>query len=978
MPQSNDNIAYRVLLIIDATGSMGEFLNSLTISLYQVASIMKLTTQTKSEIGILWYRDYDQPVDKVIDFSGYTTDMNKLSTFLGDLKPAGGGDHPEATKTALNKALDMNLVDSNTVVFLYTDAPPHHPTTKGSSWLLEAKNIKEKDWIKLCKLYQQTGCKVFSILNDAKFTTSSFYILLSNYTQGKTLLLRTTDVKTISKCTINLFLRLCNAEYEPTDLVQCLNFINVNLSAFDNEEDARYEDLVYLPSAKSKHQASIKTESFSADPIQFMIADLKFMLNKFKEDDTYKSVVYQILESLMTPKHVLALTHNSILGLLWRLICEQRKDERREKLLSTLSNTLNIMASDAKLKDDAVIVRTWLEESYNAKEEIQARIAEVKEQVPALVLTLDQKMDRRELMEITRSCNPPVLRTVMNLLNHLTVVTNISNLPQTYLPLNINDNEIFKLLPHLLAEGLKVSLRPASIMAMLCLLSKNAILQERAERFLTSVKGKWIDLELPENYVYTFSKMCIKLPQFFTDNENLFFQKIYTVGGLKINAATHVIVKQPFSPTIMQIHKDIKAECKTCHIIRSTTLFPDVGTSCCAFCLDRYNLKYTPETCSDDSSHLVQCKICTCLYAVVQYNKLNAEPKCFYCRELVKAPYRRCTGCNNKYIHYDSTEPIRNNDEEYTFLCAECQYYSTNKTIVDIHVPISTLINANKTQLFEYLKIKIKDNIDLFSTEWSLFKLKDKIELDNTEDMKFLSLPLIHNKKSILNPKEVLEEVFTWIQSGKSEYVTCYICCNDLPRDKINKTCGNKLCNADACIECLTKWYQAVKPGSIVLVAHLLCPFCKQAPSGKILKRYNKQACTILKSDKENGIDEHWYYGWCIDCYKVKKAQEKICGIDGNIPVLTDFVCDDCVEIRKSPKTNDIKYCPGINENTKEVCGVAISKKGGCNHIECTACNSHWCWLCVKIYGDFIYEHLTAAHGNYGLQDNDDGDDYDY
>jgi hypothetical protein len=690
------------------------------------------------------------------------------------------------------------------------------------------------------------------------------------------------------------------------------------------------------------------------------------MLNKFKDDDTYKSMVYQILESLMTSTHVLALTHNSILGLLWRLICEQRKDDRREKLMCTLSNTLNMMNCDEKLKTDALVVRTWLEESYNAKEEIQTRIAEIKEQIPALVLSLDQKMDRRELMEITRSCNPEVLRTVMTLLNHLTVVTNLSNLPQIYLPLNMNDNEIFHLLPHLLAEGLKFSLRPASIMAMLCILSKNKTLQERAERFLTSIKGKWIDLELPENYTYSFSKICIKLPQFFTENENEFFHKLYTVGGLKINASTHITVKQPFSPRVLDIHKDIKIQCKTCDIIRSTTLFPDVGTSCCAFCLDKYDLKFTPETCAEDSSHLVQCKLCTCLYAVVQHDKLSAEPKCYYCRELKQAPYRRCTGCYNKYVHYNSTELIPNNDEEYTFLCAECQYSTTDKTIVDIHVPMSTLINANKTQIFKYLNIKITDDIDLFSPEWSLFKLKDKIQLEkNTNDMNLLPLSLSHNKKPILNPSEILDQISTWIQSGKSEYVTCYICCNDLPRDKINKTCGNQLCNADACIECLTKWYEDVIPGRIVLVAHLLCPFCKQAPSGKILKRYNKQACTILKSDKINDIDQHWYYGWCMDCYKVKQAQEKICTADGVIPVLTDFICDDCVEIRENSKTNDIKYCPGV----KEVCGVAIAKKGGCNHITCTACNADWCWLCVKTYGDSIYEHLTEIHGNYGLED---------
>ncbi|CAF4863237.1 unnamed protein product, partial [Rotaria magnacalcarata] len=79
------------------------------------------------------------------------------------------------------------------------------------------------------------------------------------------------------------------------------------------------------------------------------------------------------------------------------------------------------------------------------------------------------------------------------------------------------------------------------------------------------------------------------------------------------------------------------------------------------------------------------------------------------------------------------------------------------------------------------------------------------------------------------------DQIQAWIQSGKSEHVTCYICCNDVPRSRIDDTCGNKSCHADACIECLTSWYEAVKPGGIVLISHLSCPFCKQAPNGKIL-----------------------------------------------------------------------------------------------------------------------------------------------
>ncbi|CAF3775555.1 unnamed protein product [Rotaria sordida] len=648
-------------------------------------------------VFLLGYRYYDQSRNKVTNFTGYTTDINKISVFLNDLQRIGGADISEATKTAL----DMNLIDSNAIVLIYTDAPPHHPKTGGSNWAQEEKNVKEKDWVQLCQLYQETGCKVFSMINDASFETSSFYILLSQYTRGKTLYLKKTDIKTISKCTINLSL----------------------------------------------------------------------------------------------------------------------------------------------------------------------------------------------------------------------------------------------------SRRLKFSLRPAAIVGMICVLSKNGILHERARHFLTRIKGQWLDLELPENCTYAFSKLCVKLPEFFTENENLFFQKLYTIGGLKINAATCVNIEQPFIPSVKEIYHDAKIQCKTCHFLRSTTLFPDVGTSCCALCLPQHNLKDIPEPCTGYSS-----------------------PKCYYCRDLFReAPYRRCARFQNKYIHYDSTESAPNHGKEYTFLCAECQHSITNKVTVDIPVSIDTLINENKVQLFKYLNIKVKDDIDILSTAWSLFKSKDKVEFGKTEDINLVSfsssiMPLVHRNKSILNSTAVFNQIQTWIQSGKSEWVTCYICCDDFPRNKINDTCGNKLCHAEACTECLMKWYQAVQPGSIVLTAHLLCPFCKHVPNGKILKKYNKQVCTILRSDKKDDIDEHWYYGWRIDCYKVKKAREKSCMEDGNIPLLTDFVCDECDEIRRMPKNITVKYCPGINERTKQICGIAINKNGGCNHITCTACDAHWCWLCVKTYGDRIYEHLTAVH----------------
>ncbi|UJR11675.1 hypothetical protein I4U23_015856 [Adineta vaga] len=69
---------------------------------------------------------------------------------------------------------------------------------------------------------------------------ASFFILLNSYTQDETSFLSTTDIKTITKCTINLFLSLCTAEYEPIDLVQCLTFPNLVLSSFKNENNVQH------------------------------------------------------------------------------------------------------------------------------------------------------------------------------------------------------------------------------------------------------------------------------------------------------------------------------------------------------------------------------------------------------------------------------------------------------------------------------------------------------------------------------------------------------------------------------------------------------------------------------------------------------------------------------------------------------------------------------------------------------------------
>lgn len=62
---------------------------------------------------------------------------------------------------------------------------------------------------------------------------------------------------------------------------------------------------------------------------------------------------------------------------------------------------------------------------------------------------------------------------------------------------------------------------------------------------------------------------------------------------------------------------------------------------------------------------------------------------------------------------------------------------------------------------------------------------------------------------------------------------------------------------------------------------------------------------------------------------------------------------------------NGVKSCPG--------CDADIQKNGGCNHIRCTVCKIHICWVCMMTFKDDddgesegVYPHMKAAHGGYG------------
>ncbi|KAF5369369.1 hypothetical protein D9758_002568 [Tetrapyrgos nigripes] len=58
---------------------------------------------------------------------------------------------------------------------------------------------------------------------------------------------------------------------------------------------------------------------------------------------------------------------------------------------------------------------------------------------------------------------------------------------------------------------------------------------------------------------------------------------------------------------------------------------------------------------------------------------------------------------------------------------------------------------------------------------------------------------------------------------------------------------------------------------------------------------------------------------------------------------------------------HDVKNCPG--------CKIPIERAEGCNHVTCTQCQSHICWVCMETFprGEGIYSHMRIEHGGIGL-----------
>lgn len=888
----------------DGTASMGAFLTSLSATLKQVIVLNEMLFEDLN-VHVIIYRDYDQTVEKVCLV------VNKED--VGTLKPIGGGDHPEAHRTGFNKILEMHDPQDEAMIIHYTDAIPHSKKTGGENFEKENEYLTKKQWLlewnDIRTAFKDRNMPVYTFID--KIDIKEWYIPF-----GKVFLLSRVTQAVITDATMKLIMDLSGNPLESIALQ--------SLSGHDR----LVRDVKLVP------------------PIPLLERDLAIMTAKFKTDPEFKSLCFKCISDLLTPDDILMLTYNPVVGKIWRLICQQRSDDRLDNLRARMGTVLQALKGDRHKQ-----MKDWLDNSFDETEHITELIHSAKS-YPYIMLDGVDKSElptKDDFLSLARSPNPQVLKQVQKLLTQLIVVQSgtlpvLNGVPH-YLPLDLASKDFFSILSHLISPGIRFSKRQSALLALLCVNSENALLMKKADSFLNEIRGTWLNMDkikdIPELVSLEFVKLMAKNQKYLTAEEHELYGRLMYLNKYRSVQPVFLRVKLPFTPKKTDSTADLKSECVSCKQLRS---FSILHNGKCSVCL--YNEQFPKDQItnlveiekSKSKSCMVKCRTCQVIYAVVRSENLNVGPKCHPCRSNTAIPKVQCTQCKNCYLYPDASQTTG-------FKCPHCRL--GGEPTREEEIRISDLFKAIPS-LPQYFGIQNALH-DLLSSK-SFYKLlmenRDLLAQPPSSDVP----SLVYNGSPVIDSSALVDHIKSLVNKDQHAH-TCELCFEDVPPTQINSACGK--CNNRICNTCATSWYGGLQPGALIALSRLTCPFCKRIPKGNILSKFNKQACTIVFQPMS--LKSDWYYGWCLKCYKVQEAIERVCG--GANPQLSQFVCAPC-----STKSIDLptKSCPD--------CHATTIKDGGCDHISCT-CGSHWCWRCGKAFDyEVIYDHMIDTHGSIGLE----------
>lgn len=152
MPKSLNHVD--LCFVIDATGSMGTFINAAKQKLTSALTRLSQEGNIDLQVGMVEYRDHPPEEQSFITRVHHLIrDMKEMQKRIEKLIPSGGGDTPEAVYRGVYDACKKLLWRSNSARFivLVGDAPPHGFETWLRSRMHPLRNLRAGDhWPDAC------------------------------------------------------------------------------------------------------------------------------------------------------------------------------------------------------------------------------------------------------------------------------------------------------------------------------------------------------------------------------------------------------------------------------------------------------------------------------------------------------------------------------------------------------------------------------------------------------------------------------------------------------------------------------------------------------------------------------------------------------------------------------------------------------------------------------------------------------------
>jgi hypothetical protein len=376
-----------------------------------------------------------------------------------------------------------------------------------------------------------------------------------------------------------------------------------------------------------------------------------------------------------------------------------------------------------------------------------------------------------------------------------------------------------------------------------------------------------------------------------------------------------------------------------------------------------------------------------------------------------------CSRCNRGFISGIKVSSIQPD------ACPFCLIPETNKMITNI--PIMELMNQNCALFANHFGIPIS----IFEKILSLQSVAKMFRTDASNPDTSMPIPDVYFSehgwtKTMITRDDILmfngdtltaDSLNELLQNIENKFlIECGICYQTVKHATSWKICQNNRCFNRFCETCLGQLVSNVTPGSQINVADLQCPLCRISIKPGLFNRGTVQLKNLFDGQKgERPYDKmiadsrlHVFLcsnvgGQCVSDFPFY-VDSRIVACGGEIDTSSQKFCTGCTKrnaeqneantqsfvLGELTETGHYHHVDGDNHTYSRpcpTCGYLITHDGGCFHMECSQCATHFCWCCGLTFENDnpwnihpVYAHLEECDAVVIVHDTHIDQNYNY